>query len=119
MHSGSYALIFKAGPINATTRRNIIRNEISEICQVDGAPASKERSPDRLLGPRNETNNGDVDDESAERPVDVMIDNWLLVRQRLSMFQSVMRTSINQCVAPEDFKAAYTFNIATNREITY
>ncbi len=77
MHSGSYALIFKAGPVNATTRHNIIRNEISEICQVDGAPASKERSPDRLLGPRNETNNGDIDEESAERPVDVMIENWL------------------------------------------
>jgi hypothetical protein len=88
MRSGSYALILKAGPVDATTRHNIIRNEISEICQVDGAPASKERSLDRLLGPRNETNNnGVVDEESAERPVDMIIDNWLLVRQQLSMFQ--------------------------------
>jgi hypothetical protein len=75
--TGRHALICKAGPVNATTRHNHIRNEIFEICQEVGAPASKEKTLGRLVGPRNDANDGVMDEDSADRPADVMIDNWL------------------------------------------
>jgi hypothetical protein len=109
-------LICKAGPVNATTRHNYIRNEIFEICQEVGAPASKEKTLGRLVGPRNDTNDGVMDEDSADRPADVMIDNWL-IGEAVLVDVSVCDAHMHQSVSPADFKAVSTFNIAANRKI--
>jgi len=114
--TGRHALICKAGPVTATTRHNLIRNAIFEICQEVGAPASKEKTLGRLVGPRNDHNDGVVDADSEERPADVLIDNWLFGEAAL-VDVSVCDAHKHQSVIPEDFKAVATFNLAANKKI--
>ena len=113
--TGHHALICKAGPVNATTRHNVIRDEIYAICLEVNAAATKEKALGRLSGGRSDTNDGVLDHASEDRPADVMIENWLM-GEAVLVDVSICNAHSHESVSAAAFNAKATFNIASNKK---
>ena len=112
---GHHALICKAGPVNIVTRHNRIRDTIYDICQEVNAEASKEQAFGRLTSALSASNDGVLDENEADRPADVKIENWLQ-GAAVIVDVSICNAHLHESVAVETFDPKATFHLAANRK---